>query len=129
MPVGNCCICGGHVEGRWGVGLRCASCVKAERRRKQEERLKSLEDRVSEIELKATKTQGSLITALVFARSGHNLLTHIAKGRCECDYEVGAAPCMTCAAMEILRKIQAALRIAGELGDAEFNAEFQKAPC
>ncbi len=34
----------------------------------------------------------------------HNLLPFIAKGKCRCDPDVGAVPCESCAASEILKQ-------------------------
>ena len=36
----------------------------------------------------------------------HNLLPFIAKGKCRCDPDVGACPCESCAAAEILAALK-----------------------
>lgn len=53
MPVGNCHVCGRHVAGRFLGAVRCGSCVRSERRREGEKRLKELEDRVLQLEQEA----------------------------------------------------------------------------
>ena len=64
-------------------------------------RIRELEQRNAKLEIRI-KSVGE-ITRL------HNLLAFMAKGNCECDAEVGACPCMSCAANEIIIELNKAL--------------------
>ena len=44
----------------------------------------------------------------------YNLLQHISEGKCRCDPDVGASPCMPCAAGWIISKIRALLPQPGD---------------
>ena len=44
----------------------------------------------------------------------YNLLQHISEGKCECDPDVGATPCMPCAAGWIISKLRALLDQPGD---------------
>lgn len=72
------------------------------------------------------------VEAVEFTISGHNFLRYVAGGKCECDPEVGASPCITCAAAAILSKNEKALiALEGKLAynaadDPEIRAALQR---
>ncbi len=64
-------------------------------------------DKVNNVGVALRRENVRLKGVLEKIKTLHNLLPFIAKGVCRCDPDVGAVPCESCAANEILKEIEA----------------------